>query len=416
MPLSVLSALSVLSVLFRPNPHYFPPVRIAHLADVHLGFRQYHRLTPHGINQREADVANAFRAVIDDVIAAAPDAVLMAGDLFHSVRPTNAAIIFAFRQLQRLREALPHAPVVVIAGNHDTPRSSETGSILRLYQEVGVEVALDEPRRLVYGDLGLSVLAVPFAALRGGERPALHPAGSEPHHVLLLHGEVEGVYPPEISGATWGGLIIPRDLLHAAEWSWVALGHYHVQHQVEPRVWYAGSLDYVTSNPWGELRDETRHGALGKAWLLIDLAARTATRRPVVPARRVIDLPPLYGEGQTAAQLDEAIRARLGAIEGGWQDQIVRQVAFNVDRTVARGIDHAAVRAVKAEALHYHLDLRRPESAGTIGLDAGGRRQPLGEVLRDYLAARPLPAELDREQFVRAGVELLDQVIRDEEA
>ncbi|HEU5311052.1 MAG TPA: DNA repair exonuclease, partial [Candidatus Eisenbacteria bacterium] len=168
-------------------------MKIAHLADIHLGFRQYHRLTPNGINQREADVANAFRSVIDQVIEARPDAVLVAGDLFHAVRPTNAAIIFAFRQFQRLREALPEVPVVIIAGNHDTPRSSETGSILRLYEELGVDVALDEPRRLAWPNLGLSVLAVPHSALRSAERPSLHPEGAEKHQILLLHGEIEGV-------------------------------------------------------------------------------------------------------------------------------------------------------------------------------------------------------------------------------
>ena len=390
-------------------------MRIAHLSDVHLGFRQFHRLTPHGINQREADVANAFRLAIDGVIAARPDAVLVAGDLFHSVRPTNAAIIFAFRQFQRLREALPDAPIVVIAGNHDTPRSSETGSILRLYEEVGVEVALDEARRLSWPALDLSVLAVPHSALRAPERPALHPEGSARHQVLLVHGEVEGVYPPEISGATWGGLVLPLDLLHPREWSWIALGHYHVQHEVEPRVWYSGSLEYVTSNPWGELRDERRHGHDGKGWLLLDLIAGTATRMPVAGSRRVIDLPPLYGDGQTADDLNRLIQERLATIDGGVADQIVRQVIFNVERQVARSIDHAAIRSLKASALHFQLDLRRPEAGGGLSLDSEGRRKPLGELLRDYLARRPLPAELDRERFVREGVELLEAVVREEE-
>lgn len=391
-------------------------MKIAHLADIHLGFRQYHRLTPHGINQREADVANAFRATVDQVIAARPDAVLVAGDLFHAVRPTNAAIIFAFRQFQRLREALPGAPVIVIAGNHDTPRSSETGSILRLYEELGVDVALDEPRRLSYPALGLSVLAVPHGALRAAERPALHPDGAEARQVLLLHGEIEGVYPAEISGATWGGLVVPRETLHAGEWSWVALGHYHVQHEVEPGVWYAGAVEYATSNPWGELRDEERHGRSGKAWLLVDLDARLARSMPIPAARRIIDLAPLYADGRDAAQLSRDIAERLAGIEGGWADQVVRQVVFSVPREVARGIDHAAVRAVKAEALHYHLDLRRPAATGRLGLDPTGRRKPLADVLRDYLATRPLPAELDRETFVRSGVELLHAVTSEDEA
>ena len=37
-------------------------MKLAHIADPHLGARQYHRQTPNGINQREADVAQAFRA------------------------------------------------------------------------------------------------------------------------------------------------------------------------------------------------------------------------------------------------------------------------------------------------------------------------------------------------------------------
>ena len=149
-----------------------PCVKVAHLADPHLGARQYHRQTAAGINQREADVARAFRLAVDGVIAAAPDLVVVAGDLFHSVRPTNAAIVFAFRQMQRLREALPGAPIVLVAGNHDTPRSVETGSILRLFEELGVDVAADQARRLVYPKLDVAVLAVPHQALVS-ERPPL---------------------------------------------------------------------------------------------------------------------------------------------------------------------------------------------------------------------------------------------------
>src|SRR6185312_330521 len=62
------------------------------------------------------------------------------------------------------------APVILIAGNHDTPRSSETGSILRLFEELGIDVASDEARRFVYPALDLSVLAVPHQLLTGAAR------------------------------------------------------------------------------------------------------------------------------------------------------------------------------------------------------------------------------------------------------
>ena len=65
------------------------------------------------------------------------------------------------------------------------------------------------------------------------------------------------------------------------------------------------------------------------------------------------------------------------------------------------------------EALHFHLDVRRPEIQRAVGVGAPGRRQPLPELVRDYLSRRPLPAEIDREAFVRLGGELLDGVERD---
>jgi exonuclease SbcD len=388
-------------------------VKLAHIADPHLGIRQYHRQTPAGINQREADIAQAFRLAVDGVIAARPDAVVVAGDLFHSVRPTNAAIVFAFRQLQRLREALPKAPIVLIAGNHDTPRSTETGSILRLFEELGVDVATDEARRLVYPALDLSVLAVPHQALVGGARPSLRPDGPERHRVLVLHGEVEGVFPFDRSAAEYGGALLGLQELAPAEWSYVALGHYHVQHEVAPRVWYAGSLEYVSPNVWGELIDEADHGLSGKGWLLADLERNTVERREVPLARAILDLVPVEAEGLPAATVSALIAERVRAVPGGVEDRIVRLRVWNIPRHVARELDHAAIRALKSAALHFQLDLRRPEIHRTVGVGAPGRRQTLPELVRGYLAQRPLPAELDRDAFVRLGESLMDAVERD---
>ncbi len=389
-----------------------PCVKVAHLADPHLGARQYHRQTSAGINQREADVARAFRLAVDGVIAATPDLVVLAGDLFHSVRPTNAAIVFAFRQLQRLREALPAAPVVLIAGNHDTPRSVETGSILRLFEELGVDVAADQARRLVYPALDLAVLAVPHQALVSA-RPPLRPEGAETRQLLVLHGEIEGVFPFDRTSVEYGGAVLGLNDLSPTEWSYVALGHYHVRHEVAPRAWYAGALEYVSPNLWGELADEARHGHRTKGWLLADLDAGTVAHQPIEPARAILDLPAIPGEGMAAGALDRLIADRLADVPGGIADKIVRLRVYDVPRHIARELDHAAIRAFKADALHLHLDVRRPEVERTVGVGAPGRRQPLPELVRDYLSRRPLPAELDREAFVRLGGELLDGIERD---
>lgn len=388
-------------------------MKLAHLADLHLGFRQYHRQTPNGLNQREADVAAAARRAVDQVIQARPDAVVVAGDLFHSVRPTNPAILFAFQQLHRLREALPDAPIIIIAGNHDTPRSVETGSILTLFDSLGADVATDQARRLAYPRLGLSVLAVPHNALVAPERPAFEPAGDEPYQVLILHGEVEGIFPADRSGLEYGGAVVTQADLARGGWSYVALGHYHVQREVAPRVWYSGSLDYVSPNPWGELAEEREAGLAGKGWLLADLATGTVERRPVSPARRLYDLPVIDAQGKTAADLDQLIAAALAAVPGGHADQIIRQVVRNTPRHIGREINHTAVRTFKAQALHYQLDLRRPDLQRRSASGAPGRRRTLTETLEEFLAGRPLPAGVDRAALVQHGRELMEAVERE---
>lgn len=387
-------------------------MKLAHVADLHLGFRQYHRQTTTGMNQREADVANAFRLAVDQIVAARPEVIVIAGDLFHSVRPSNPAILFAFRQFHRLREALPEAPLVVIAGNHDTPRAVETGSILKLFETLGATVVADAARRLAFPALGLSMLAVPHAALLTSERPALEPAGPERFQVLVLHGEVEGILPPERTSAEYGGAPIAPGEFARQGWSYVALGHYHVQREVAPRAWYAGALEYVSSNPWGELREEAELGLEGKGWLLVDLESGTASRRPVPGARRVLDLPEIEGAGLGSADLDRMLAEQVAGVAGGVEGQIVRQVIRNVPRHIGRELDYTAIREYKARALHFQLDLRRPESPREAGVGAPGQRHTLPEIVEDYLRRRLLPGDLDRERFVATGVELMAQVER----
>ncbi len=398
---------------FRRGGTILHRVRIAHLADPHLGIRQYHRQTAGGINQREADVANAFRAAVDGVIAERPDVVLVAGDLFHSVRPGNAAIIFAFRQFQRLREALPDAPIVLIAGNHDTPRSAETGSIFGLFEGMGIDVAASDARRFDYPQLDLSVLAVPHQALIGAERPALRAAGAARRQVLVLHGDIEGVVPSTPGVQEYGGAVVTAPELGAEGWSYVALGHYHVQREVAPRSWYAGALDYVSSNAWGELKEEAERGVSGKGWLLVDPDTGSVSPRLVPAPRRFLDLEPIAGTGLSPAELDEIIAARLCAAPGGLKDSVVRLVVRDVPRHVARALDHTALRTLRAEALHLQLDIRRPEINRTVGVGAPGRRQTLPQLVEGYLERRPLPAEIDRKEFVALGVDLVETAERE---
>jgi DNA repair exonuclease SbcCD nuclease subunit len=394
-------------------------MKLAHLADLHLGFRQFDRQTPKGINQREADIAEVFRRAVDDLLEQKPDVIVIAGDLFHSVRPTNAAILFCFRQLHRLRTGLPETPIVVIAGEHDTPRSTETGTILRLYEALGVEIAVEEPRRLVFPQLDCAVLAVPHQALMQAERPALRPeVGGPTLNVLLTHGDHGGL-GEERGTMEYGGAALSREMLAPEKWDYIALGHYHTAQSIAANAWYAGSLEYLPPNPWGQLQDEQagakgKKGRVGKGYLLVDLPGARVTFRAIAPVRRHLDLPAIQGAGLTAQELDAQIAERVSAAK--IDDQIVRLLVWDVERATARDLDHAAIRALKARALNFHLDLRRPESQRALGSSAGqgARRQTLNETVREFLGRRPLDAELNRETFVKLGVEYLETAARAE--
>ncbi|MGD2134901.1 MAG: DNA repair exonuclease [Gemmatimonadales bacterium] len=387
-------------------------MRLAHLADIHLGFRQYHRLTSGGVNQREADVALAFRQTVDGVIAAHPDLVLVAGDLFNSVRPSNPAILHAFHQFQRLRAALPQTPLVIVAGNHDSPRSIETGTILRLFEAVpGVHIVVDDVQDLEFRELDLIVTCVPHEAWRRGAQPTAVPGGGAGRRVLVTHSEVAGVIPRDASAVMYGGAVVEPSDLHLDRWDYVALGHYHVTHRVAENAWYAGAVEYVSSNPWGELKDEARAGREGaKGWLLVELGDEpSVTFQRVALARRVIDLPPVQGAGLDAATIDARLASHVDGIEGGLDDQIVRQVVYDVPRPIGRELDYATIRGYKTRALHYQLDLRRPERRREVGVGAPGRRQTLTDIVSGYLRRRPIDADVSRDRLVALG----EQYMRD---
>ena len=381
-------------------------MRLVHLADLHLGFRQFQRLTPTGINQREADVAGAFRRTIDQAIAVRPDVVLIAGDVFHNVRPTNPAILHAFTQFTRLTRELPDATVVLVAGNHDTPRSAETGCILRLFQPLGIHVADADARRLDFPERELSILAVPDAP---GRRPALTPDPSARYNVLLMHGEVEGM--PRAGGmpSERAAVEVSRAELGAGAWSYVALGHYHVYQQIAPNAFYAGSIDYTSTNPWDELVEERSSGLAGKGFIEHDLETGEHRFHHVAPSRPYVDLPPLSARGLTVSEVDQAIRQAVEACPGGIDDKIVRLLVRDIPRHIARELDHRALRDYKRRALHFHLDTRRPEIIRTHASGAPSRRPTITDIVRDQLRSRLLEGDIDRESLLTLGLEYLRQ-------
>ncbi len=379
-------------------------MRIAHLADLHLGFRAYHRVTPRGINVREADVAEAFRRAVARVCELRPDLVLVAGDIFHSVRPSNTAIAEAFRQFSILAERLPGVPVVMIAGNHDSPRSSDTGNILSLFREIpGVVVVTEECRSVRLEALDASVMCMPHNALLADHTASMDPDPASAHNILMLHGTVGGsVAEQKMRYVTeYGGAIVPDTSIGPERWTYVALGHYHLETELAPNMWYAGAIERTSTNIWMETGD--------KGFILYDIGQGSAEFQPI-DTRATVDLPRLNGHGLAAAEIDEHIRAVVEAVPDGIAAKMVRLVITDVPRNLIRELDHRRIREWKAEALHFHLDVRPPEVRRRVGSGAPMRRQTLQEQVASYLRGwTPRNPGIERDRLVELATAYVDQ-------
>jgi DNA repair exonuclease SbcCD nuclease subunit len=379
-------------------------VKLAHMADLHLGFRAFARTTAHGMNQREADVALALRRVVDDLLVQRPDVVVIAGDVFHSVRPTNSAVLHLFQQLQRLRCTLPATRVIIIAGDHDTPRTSAETFILPLYQALGVDVALLEPI-VVECEAPMLWRARITAVPRAAVTRIPEPTPGAVINVLVTHGDVPGYGDPHPQWKIDPGVLVEPD------WDYIALGHYHVSTQVGPRAWYSGAIEYASTDPWGESRKQAELGLPGKGYLLVDLPGGDPVFRSIEPARPYADLAPIDASGLSAADIDAAIADRLAgvAIDGA----VIRLTVREISKDARHHLNFAQLREWRHKALHFQLELQRPDEETSV-VARTARMQKLDDTVREFLTGRTLAPDLDRTAFVETGMKYLSEAERTE--
>lgn len=336
-------------------------LRLCHIADAHLGYRRFNRLNRNGVNQREADVSAAFRETVDRVLALKPDLTLIAGDLFHTVRPSNSVLTFCFREIRRLART-GGAPVVITSGNHESPRRADSGSPLRLLAEIeGVHVADHKIENFYFPQLSTAVTALPHAALLDLRGVSLRGNDSCQFNILLAHAQIGGGWMSDIGGAE-----VSLAQLAAHEWDYIALGHVHRMSEVGLSAAYSGSTEHTSFNFWGE-------ASVNKGFLEVELPAGKRTFHALTSPREVVVLDDLDGAGADAAALMSLLRERIDNIAGGIEGKLVRLVIHNVTREVQRQLDFREFRKWRAAALHLALDLRTPDvrqprlSRGNIG-------------------------------------------------
>lgn len=396
-------------------------MRLVHVADLHLGYRAYHRTNRHGVNVREADVARSFREALERTAGLAPEVMLIAGDVFHTVRPSNAAIADAFRQFSQFRADSPGTRVVIVAGNHDSPKSTETGSILRLFAEIdGVEVVYNQARRLALRDLDLAILCLPHSELILGDAIKMEPDPQFRHNVMLAHAALDDQRLKLLMD--FGAATLSSDSIDASQWGYVALGHYHVRSRLASNMFYAGAIERTSLNIWAEadnalavadaqFEDTWESAEWGKGFIEYDLESQVAHFHRLETPRPVIDLEPIIEPDLAPAELDAAIESALEEVPHGIADKILRLRIYNLPRDVYRELNHRRLREYRAQALHFHLVAHPPRIARQAASGAPGQRRTLEEELTEFISHRWKPEleRLDRKALIELGLRYLKE-------
>jgi len=372
-------------------------MRILHLADTHLGFSAYRKVTADGVNQRELDVYTVFEEFVDYALEIHPDLVVHAGDLFDSVRPTNRAITFSLHQLLRLSKA--GIPVVVIAGNHEHPKLRETGHIFcifdhldqvyPIYKEHYETVTIDSQGE------SLTVHALPQCnSLQdfNKELRQIIPSTESTYNLLLVHGAVTGV--KAFSMNEFNELIIPTKMLHA-DFDYVALGHYHRYTKLAEKAYYAGSTECLTftdANGQKGFIDLELHGEH------LTVNFKTLRSRPMIEAAPIpcSHLP-----------LDEIMSKIKQAVqEVKPKDKTVRITLEDIPQQVYRSLDFGEIKKLSSEAIHFEIKATVANEEGTRPLTSSKIDALVNEFER-YLEQLHLE---DKETLLKLGIGYIEKI------
>ncbi len=235
---------------------------IAHLADTHLGLKQY------GLVWREEDIYERFREALDKAVREGVNAILISGDMFDRARPPIRAIKVAMEALELPKER--GIPVYVILGEHDIPKSRDIPpqfllTYPKLLGTLGTEdmdvLTVDGKEYVIAGVSHYPAQERYLRRLRGRLAMLASRVGGR-RSVLMLHQNIRNLFKFE------EGL----DVLEIPKaFTYVAMGHIHRRAYLrldEGRLLaYPGSIEILRADEIGDwVRD-------GKGFYLVDLSS-----------------------------------------------------------------------------------------------------------------------------------------------
>ena len=230
-------------------------MKFAHLADTHLGYRQF------GLLEREKDFYEVFDKIIDRIIEEKVDFVIHSGDLFDSARPSPSALLAFQKGLLKLKGA--GIPIYAVAGNHDIVNRNGAIPPQVLFKKFGLK--LISPINSTYMQGDVFIAGLPFYSssqnknLKSKLDELSKKAQNHDKSILVLHQGIDKYfnlqYELEIGD-------IPDNF------NYYALGHLHnyiCDDFGDGKLVYPGSTETWNVN---ELIDLKKNG---KGFVIVDL-------------------------------------------------------------------------------------------------------------------------------------------------
>jgi exonuclease SbcD len=293
-------------------------MRFVHIADIHLGNRQYN------LSERLSDFRKAFENAIRYAMDKRADFVLIAGDLFHSATVEPQAYLDAIEVLGLAKDE--GIPVIAVEGNHDRFRVKEEISWLQALCSQGYLILLDftadqpdfhlTPWDGVAGSYiefnGLRIIGLPYT---GTATPTYiemlsDAIGALPDDdicgtILVTHAALEGEMADRPDSVSYAQLAPIRDQI-----SYLALGHLHKPFQRDGWAHNPGSLEVcgIDEYRWGK-------GLLDVA---VDESGRFTASHVPMPHRTFVSHKFAVDDYRTPAALNEALNDRLRGWSAEW--------------------------------------------------------------------------------------------------
>jgi exonuclease SbcD len=360
-------------------------LRIAHISDTHLGYRALFKIDPDtGRNQRSIDIERAYERAIDDILERNVDLVIHAGDVFHHTRPAWAAIRAFVKQTRRLSER--GLPMLVIAGNHDTPRLRTSGSVFSVMELAlpGVRFVTDYEQKLVdYPEFELAVTAVPHGKLADPLPPMVVPV-QDARNILVTHGLVSDLQLSKHASEP-GEEMVP-DYLLQNEFDFIALGDFHLAGKVRNNAWYAGSTERMG---WGDYEADPGYALVEFA----DGDSRPVVTHVPIETRPMKRLEPIDCADKSAREIADIVLQR---VERDAPPDGMARVEF---RETTRPVRREAEAILRREAadLVWSLEIRSPND---ILAPFGDAQPTLGvtdvfSLFDEYVTERRFPVDFE---------------------